>query len=75
MEEENYKTRAIAAQQQAAMAVTSKDTTVNDLTRGMVNYKYLGLDFQQADHDRLKCVYKFFGRYCNCCNWNKICVK
>ena len=56
IEEEKCKDRAFTAQQQAAMAATSKDTTVNDLTRGLVNYKYLGLDFQKADHDRLKCV-------------------
>ena len=49
-------TRAMAAQQQAAMAIASKDMTVDDLTRGMLNYKYLGLDFQRADHGRLKYV-------------------
>ena len=65
MEDDNGKTRAIAAQQQAAMAATSKDTTVKDLTRGLVNYKYLGLDFQKAEQDRLKCV------IFNCYDWNQ----
>ena len=58
IEVDNCKTRAEAAQHQAAVAIASKDTTVHDLTRGMVNYKYLGLDFQKADHDRLKYVQK-----------------
>jgi hypothetical protein len=58
IEEENCKTRAVAVQQQAAIAVASKDTTVNDLTRGMINYKYLGLEFQKADLDRLRYVRK-----------------
>jgi hypothetical protein len=55
-EEEDYKSRAIAKQQQATSMQTSKDITVQDLTRGMVNYKYLGLDFQKAENDRLKYV-------------------
>ncbi len=54
IEEENCKARAAMAQQRAAMATASKDTTVNDLTRGIVNYKYLALDFQKAEHGRLK---------------------
>ena len=68
IEEDNCKVRAIAAQQQAAMVAASKDTTVNDLTRGSVNYKYLGLDFQKADHDRLKYV---SGCLSDCLSWCK----
>jgi hypothetical protein len=55
-EEDDYKARAIAKQQQATSIETSKDVTVHDLTRGMVNYKSLGLDFQKAENDRLKYV-------------------
>ena len=42
------------AQQRAAMAIASKDTTENDLTRGILNYKYLGIEFQKAEHGRVK---------------------
>jgi hypothetical protein len=34
----------------------SKKTTVEDLTRGIVNYKYLGLDFEKAEGNRLRYV-------------------
>jgi hypothetical protein len=55
-EHKHQKARAVAANQQAAMVTASKETTVNDLTRGIVNYKWLGLDFEKADNERLRCV-------------------
>jgi len=38
-------------------AKAAKQTTVDDLTRGIVNYKYLGLDFEKAEHERLRYVF------------------
>jgi hypothetical protein len=32
----------------------TKKTTIDDLTRGVVNYKYLGLDFQKAENEQLR---------------------
>jgi hypothetical protein len=51
---DHQKARARAAQQQSASTAVSKKTTVNDLTQGIVNYKYLGLDFVKAEGDRLR---------------------
>ena len=42
----------------------AKQTTVDDLTRGIVNYKYLGLDFEKADNDRLRYVPNFGNYFC-----------
>ena len=33
---------------------SSKQATVTDLTRGIINYKYFGLDFEKADDGRLR---------------------
>lgn len=33
---------------------SSKTATINDLTKGIINYKYTGLDFEKADDDRLR---------------------
>ena len=35
---------------------TSKTATVNDLTKGIINYKYSGLDFEKAEDGRLRYV-------------------
>jgi hypothetical protein len=44
-----------------------KNITVEDLTRGIVNYKYLGLDFEKAEGNRLRYVpvvyFRHFGSY------------
>mmetsp|Transcript_13929 Transcript_13929/g.20384 ORF Transcript_13929/g.20384 Transcript_13929/m.20384 type:complete len:105 (-) Transcript_13929:150-464(-) len=32
----------------------SKNTTIDDLTKGLINYKFLGLDFEKAEGNRLK---------------------
>jgi len=32
----------------------SKNTTIDDLTHGILNYKYLGLDFEKAEGNCLK---------------------
>jgi hypothetical protein len=40
-------------------AELSKNTTVDDLTRGIINYKYLGLDFEKAENQKLRYV-KYF---------------
>jgi hypothetical protein len=46
--------RAKEAVQLKQKIEASKATTVNDLTRGIVNYKYLGLDFEKAEQERLR---------------------
>jgi Chromosome segregation protein Spc25 len=55
-ERDHVKELALAAQRNAQSVTAAKDMTVQDLTRGILNYKYLGLDFQKAEPDRLRCV-------------------
>ena len=45
---------AEARKEQADAIEEAKKTTVDDLTRGIVNYKFLGLDFEKAHDDRLR---------------------
>ena len=40
--------------EQKTQVEEAKRTTVDDLTRGIVNYKFLGLDFEKAHDDRLR---------------------
>jgi hypothetical protein len=51
IEVEETKQRARAEEARALMerVQEAKRTTVDDLTRGIVNYKYLGLDFEKTD--------------------------
>ena len=54
--EAEHQSRAAEARHMKAKVEESKKTTVEDLTRGIVNYKYLGLDFEKAEGNRLRCV-------------------
>lgn len=55
---------AMAAKEQVASVSMAKMVTVDDLTRGSVNYKCLGLDFEKADFEGLRyvCMCYFYGR-------------
>lgn len=55
-EHKQQKVRVQQTQRNWDAAKAAKQTTVDDLTRGIVNYKYLGLDFEKADHERLRYV-------------------
>mmetsp|Transcript_11394 Transcript_11394/g.15954 ORF Transcript_11394/g.15954 Transcript_11394/m.15954 type:complete len:250 (+) Transcript_11394:97-846(+) len=48
------KSRADQARDTKHKVEETKRTTVDDLTRGIVNYKYLGLDFVKAEGNRLR---------------------
>ena len=48
MEEAKQRIRANDAAALKRTAAESKKTTIDDLTRGVVNYKKLGLDFTQT---------------------------
>lgn len=48
------KTRVLQAQKLLNEAEAAKNVTVEDLTRGIVNYKYLGLVFEKAENERLR---------------------
>jgi hypothetical protein len=54
--EAEHQSRAAEAREIKAKVEESKKTTVEDLTRGIVNYKYLGLDFEKAEGNRLRYV-------------------
>jgi hypothetical protein len=54
MERAHQKERAQKARKTKANIELCKRTTVDDLTQGIVNYKYLGLDFEKADNERLR---------------------
>jgi hypothetical protein len=56
MERAHQKERAQKARKTKANIELSKRTTVDDLTQGIVNYKYLGLDFEKAENERLRYV-------------------
>ncbi|CAB9496324.1 Kinetochore protein Spc25 [Seminavis robusta] len=46
--------RASDVRSRKQAAEDSKNTTVDDLTRGIINYKFLGLDFEKADNQKLR---------------------
>jgi hypothetical protein len=52
--EKKERARADEASDMKRQVEEAKQTTVDDLTRGIVNYKFLGLDFQKAHGNRLK---------------------
>lgn len=51
LEESKQRIRASDAAALKSKAEESKKTTIDDLTRGVVNYKKLGLDFTQTGRD------------------------
>lgn len=51
MEESKQRIRASDAAALKRTAEESKKTTIDDLTRGVVNYKKLGLDFTQTGRE------------------------
>jgi hypothetical protein len=51
-----HQSRAAHVREMKGKIEESKKTTVEDLTRGIVNYKYLGLDFEKAEGNRLRYV-------------------
>ena len=51
VEESKQQIRASDATALKRAAEESKKTTIDDLTRGVVNYKKLGLDFSQTGRD------------------------
>jgi hypothetical protein len=53
-EEAKHRERAKEANDRKEKVEAAKQTTVDDLTRGIINYKFLGLDFEKAEDDRLK---------------------
>jgi exonuclease VII large subunit len=52
--EKKERARADQASDMKQQLEEAKQTTVDDLTRGIVNYKFLGLDFEKAHDNRLK---------------------
>lgn len=46
--------RAEETRDQKARVEESKQTTVDDLTQGIVNYKFLGFDFVKAKNNGLR---------------------
>jgi hypothetical protein len=65
-EEAAQRARAEKARHQKEEVEEMKQTTVDDLTKGIVNYKHLGLDFEKAARGSLRYVYYFFScrSYC-----------
>jgi hypothetical protein len=49
LEESKQRARAQEAQALKERVKEAKKTTVDDLTRGIINYKYLGLDFEKSE--------------------------
>lgn len=49
IEQSKHRLRARDARSLKERVQEAKKTTVDDLTRGIVNYKYLGLDFEKTD--------------------------
>jgi hypothetical protein len=49
LEESKQRARAQEAQALKERVREAKQTTVDDLTRGIINYKYLGLDFEKSE--------------------------
>jgi hypothetical protein len=54
LQEQKERARADEATEMKQKVEEAKQTTVDDLTRGIVNYKFLGLDFEKAQDNRLK---------------------
>ena len=54
LQEQKERARADEATEMKRKVEEAKQTTVDDLTRGIVNYKFLGLDFEKAQDNRLK---------------------
>ena len=52
----HQKGRAMDARELKQNVEFTKEATVDDLTRGIINYKFLGLDFEKADNNELRCV-------------------
>ena len=48
LEESKHRARAVEIRALKERVQDAKRTTVDDLTRGIVNYKYLGLDFEKT---------------------------
>jgi hypothetical protein len=49
IEEERQRQRAQDARNLKAKVKEAKKTTVDDLTRGIINYKFTGLDFEKTN--------------------------
>lgn len=57
VEEKEHRQRAQEARALKAKVEEAKRTTVDDLTKGVVNYKFTGLDFEKTSVDNeLRCV-------------------
>ena len=54
LEHARHQERALEVRKLKQNAQVSKEATVEDLTRGIINYKYLGLDFEKAGDDVLR---------------------
>ena len=55
-ERQKLRDQLVQAKQQCDEVAIAAQTTVDDLTRGIVSYKCLGLDFEKADNEGLRCV-------------------
>jgi hypothetical protein len=55
-EERQTRIKAKDAMEHKARVEESKNTTIDDLTRGIINYKYLGFDFVKANGNGLRYV-------------------
>ena len=53
-EEEIQRRRAMEERNLKARIEESKKTSIDDLTRGMINYTYLGLTFEKAENESLR---------------------
>jgi hypothetical protein len=71
MERAHQKERAQKARKTKANIELSKRTTVDDLTQGIVNYKYLGLDFEKAENERLRYVTSSLF-FLDCTSWTTV---
>ena len=49
LEEAKQRARAAEARALKERVKEAKETTVDDLTRGIINYKYMGLDFEKSE--------------------------
>ena len=57
IEEKEQRERALQARALKAKVEEAKKTTVDDLTKGVVNYKFTGLDFEKTNvENELRCV-------------------
>jgi hypothetical protein len=52
-----HQDRLRQARQLQSTTELARQTTIDDLTHGIVNYKYLGLDFVKARDERLRYVF------------------